>query len=77
MENIEFVIFQGGLLNNNLLTLPLAGWLHVHRKSSGPCGSNDMQMLPAVSENSTVISTNAVGKQTTGAQDISGFPIGF
>lgn len=27
---------------------------------SGPCGSNDMQMPHSVSENSTVISTNAV-----------------
>lgn len=34
-----------------------------------------MQMLHSVGENSTVISTNAVGKQTMGARDCSGFPI--
>lgn len=47
----------------------------MHGKSSGPRSSNDMQMLHGVSENLTVISTNAVGKQTMGAQDSSGFPI--
>lgn len=41
---------------------------------SGPCGGNDMQMPHSVSENSTVISTNAVKKQTRGARDCSGFP---
>lgn len=40
-----------------------------------PGTSGDMQMLPSVSENSTVISINAVGKQPMGAQDSSGFPI--
>lgn len=62
-------------MNNGALIFSSSGLRRVHRKSSGPCGSNDMQMLPSVSENSTVISTNAVGKQTTGAQDSSGFPI--
>ena len=46
---------------------------HVH--SLGPCGCKDMQMLHSFSENSTVISTNAVRKQTMGARDCSGFPI--
>lgn len=44
-------------------------------KSSGPCGSNDMQMLHGVGENLTVISTNAVRKQAVSAHDRSGFPI--
>lgn len=47
----------------------------MHRKSSGPRSSNDMQMLHSVGENSTVISANAVGKQTMGARDCSGFPM--
>lgn len=46
----------------------------VHRQSSGPRCGNDMQMPHSVSENSTVISANAVGKQTMGARDRSGFP---
>lgn len=52
-----------------------AGLRHVHKKSSRPFGSNDMQMLHSVGEYKTVISTNVVGKQTMGAQDSSGFPI--
>lgn len=54
---------------------PLVCVVRVERESSGPRGSNDMQMPRSVSENSTVISTNAVGKQTMGARDRSGFPI--
>lgn len=55
--------------------LPLLFLRRVHRQGSGPRCGNDMQMPQSVGENSTVISANAVGKQTMGARDRSGFPI--